>query len=281
MTTQLRYRTLVAHLSLIYEAGSSGRTGCLKNGLDEVVSVINPTTPAEWLQVKQDSERLLKVWLARSAGQGTRELMDEIVGALASASSAPAAVATAATATPFLVITEKEGSSVSAADPITHIPSYVVHRPLPLSLPLPSYQLDEEEEAEAEEIDEGKEDEAEEAEEEAEEEEEVEEEADEEAEEVEEEEAEEEEADEEEEEAEEEAEEAEEVEEAEEAAEEEAEEEEAAEEEGLEVEKKIIRGRSYWMDVKTNDLYAITDDDEVGDQVGTIKDGKPVFLSTK
>jgi hypothetical protein len=35
------------------------------------------------------------------------------------------------------------------------------------------------------------------------------------------------------------------------------------------------------MDVKTNDLYAITDDDEVGDQVGTIKDGKPVFLSTK
>ena len=258
MTTQLRYRTLLSHLSKIFEAEHHERTSCLKNGLDEILSVINPMTPGEWQQVKKDSERLLKVWLGRSTGQGTYELMTEIVDALAD-NATPAGVIPAAgtpAGTPVLIITEKVEQPKT--DPITHIPSYAMPpRSLPLSFPLKKA----EEEEEAEEEDE----EAEEEEEEVEEDEEVEEE---------------EEEVEEDEEVEEEEEEVvvEKVEEAEEAVEEA---EEAEEEEGLEVEKKIIRGRSYWMDVKTNDLYAITDDDEVGDQVGTIKDGKPVFLSTK
>ena len=70
-----------------------------------------------------------------------------------------------------------------------------------------------------------------------------------------------------EEEAEEEAEEAEE-------AEEEAEE---AEEEGMEVEQMTIKGRKYFKDVKTNKLY-VDDNDEPGEEVGAIVNGKPVFL---
>jgi hypothetical protein len=57
-------------------------------------------------------------------------------------------------------------------------------------------------------------------------------------------------------------------------AEEEAEEE---EEEGMEVEKRIIRGRPYWIDINTNKLYTIIGDDDVGDEVGAIFNGKPVF----
>jgi hypothetical protein len=60
--------------------------------------------------------------------------------------------------------------------------------------------------------------------------------------------------------------------------EEEAEEE---EEEGVEVEKRTIRGREYWLS-SDGTLYAVTEDDEIGDEVGRIgKDGRPIFLAPK
>lgn len=59
----------------------------------------------------------------------------------------------------------------------------------------------------------------------------------------------------------------------------EKEEEAEEEEEGLEVEKRVIRGRPYWVDVNTNKLYAVIGDDDVGDEVGAIINGKPVFRS--
>jgi hypothetical protein len=71
----------------------------------------------------------------------------------------------------------------------------------------------------------------------------------------------------------------EEVAEAEEAEEEEAEEVEEAEE-ALEVEQMFIRGRSYWVDVNTKKLYADVNE-EVGDEIGALVNGKPVFLSPK
>ena len=76
----------------------------------------------------------------------------------------------------------------------------------------------------------------------------------------------------------EETEEAEEVEETEEEVEETEETEEA--EEALEVEQMFIRGRSYWVDVNTKKLYADVNE-EVGDEVGVLVNGKPVFLSPK
>jgi len=59
--------------------------------------------------------------------------------------------------------------------------------------------------------------------------------------------------------------------------EEEEEEAEAEEEEGMEVEQMTIKGRKYFKDVKTNKLY-VDDNDEPGEEVGAIVNGKPVFL---
>lgn len=51
------------------------------------------------------------------------------------------------------------------------------------------------------------------------------------------------------------------------------------EEEGMEVEKRKIRGVNYWFEEKTNKLYAIVGDDDVGDEVGILlANGKPVML---
>ena len=59
------------------------------------------------------------------------------------------------------------------------------------------------------------------------------------------------------------------------------EEEDADEEEGVEVEKRTIRGREYWLS-SDGTLYAVTEDDEIGDEVGRItKEGRPVFLAPK
>ena len=51
------------------------------------------------------------------------------------------------------------------------------------------------------------------------------------------------------------------------------------EEEGMEVEKRKIRGVNYWFEEKTNKLYAIIGDDDVGDEVGILLNGKPVMLA--
>lgn len=66
----------------------------------------------------------------------------------------------------------------------------------------------------------------------------------------------------------------------------EPEEEEAEEEEedaGMEVEQVMIRGRTYWKDTNTNKLYAVVrgedGEDDVGDEVGVLENGKPKFLA--
>jgi hypothetical protein len=61
--------------------------------------------------------------------------------------------------------------------------------------------------------------------------------------------------------------------------EEEEEEEDEDEDEGMEVEKRKIRGVYYWFEAKTNKLYAVEDEDDVGDEVGAIVNGKPVMLA--
>lgn len=55
---------------------------------------------------------------------------------------------------------------------------------------------------------------------------------------------------------------------------------EAEEEEGMEVEQVTLRGRKYFKDVKTNKLY-VDDNDEPGEEVGSLVNGKPVFLAKK
>ena len=60
--------------------------------------------------------------------------------------------------------------------------------------------------------------------------------------------------------------------------EQEEEEEEEEQEADMEVEQIFIRGRSYWLDANTQTLYANNNED-IGDEVGAMVNGKPVFLS--
>ena len=58
------------------------------------------------------------------------------------------------------------------------------------------------------------------------------------------------------------------------------EEETPAEEEPEGVLKKVFRGRTYWMGETSGTLYTYTGDDEdVGDEVGKVVDGRAVFLT--
>lgn len=286
MSSQNRYRTLVDNLARIHDATHEQRTGCLQVGLTKVLETINPLRADDWQQVKVDSMRLLRVWRAREDCQGDSELAEQILEALTD-------FATAEEALPRLEISEHPA-------PVNRV---AAHMPIPVPI-LKEMTTDEaaaieaalaaidEEEAETEteaevepdtdtdtdtEDEDEDEDEGNETEEEVEVDEEVvatvpakveaeeavavavaatEEESDVEAETEAEEEVVEPEADSEEEEVEE-------------------------EEEGVEVEKRTIRGREYWIS-SDGILYAVTEDDEIGDEVGRInKEGRPVFLAPK
>lgn len=242
MSAQSRYRTLVANTGAIYAANQEGRTALLEKGLYEIVGGIQPTNADQWNLVKTDSERLLKVWFSKEKEQGPAadEVVSQLLDLLKELATPPP---------PTLLIADVK------ADKITHIHDFPQRRlptPVPTHVPTPvSVHVQKEvplvqviEEVEVEESEE--EVVIEESEEEV-----IEEESEEEAE------AEEEEAEEE--------------------AEEEVEEE--AEEEGMEVEQIFIRGRTYWLDSNTQQLYANAEGDEVGEEVGKMVDGKPVFLS--
>jgi hypothetical protein len=282
MNTQTRYRTLVSHLAKVYAADESARTVALHEGLDEIVAKIQPDGAGAWKQVKADSQRLLKVWMARETRPGDAELAAQILDALDEFATDAAVVAAVAA----VIVTPPEPAS-SAPDveivsvvekPVTVKvePSPVVKvvapapAPAPVAAPvkvpaLPTLVVEEkpstishvpdDEEGEAVEEEEVQTEDGE-----AEEEEVVEEEEEEVVEEEVEEEVVEEEVEEE-------------------VVEEEEVEATEEEEEGMEVEKKIFRGRAYWLDVKTNKLYTVVGDDDVGDEVGKIVDGRPVFLA--
>jgi len=261
----------VGHLARIFTAREEERTSCLRAGLDDIVCKIDPQDAMTWQQVKQDSERLLRVWAARENTAGDHELMEQIMGALADYASATA------DELPTLVIAEKPLVSAPAPvapptpTPITTPVSVAPPTPTPITTPAPAPDApptpiaaptphiieskdskdDDTNVVEGEVVESDEED----------------------VEAVDEDEIEGEVATEEDDEA------VESVVEPE--AEEEAEEEEAEEEEGMEVDKVVIRGRSYWMETSSKKLYAVVGDDDVGDEVGAIVNGKAVFLAPK
>jgi len=261
--SQTRYRTLLSHLAQVFQAGDGERTGRLQAGLDDIVAKIDPQDAKTWQLVKDDSERLLRVWVMREE----RALMEQILGALSDyATSAvdPAPPIRNYTDVhpcveekeilPSLVVTETVVPPTPAAVPCMPIEVYLPASPLITTVDMESKDSKENEkgmlEPDAEEEAEGSVVEPE-AEAEAEEAEETEAEAEAEAEEAEAEGS---------------------------VVEPDAEEEAEDEEEGMEVDKVVIRGRSYWMDTNTKKLYAVVDDDDVGDEVGAIVNGKAVFV---
>jgi hypothetical protein len=296
MNAQTRYRTLVSHLAKVYAADETARTAALHEGLDEIVEKIQPVGAESWQQVKADTRRLLRVWMARETRPGEAELASQILDALeeyaelpslvistpvqapmpaapaptpvmkpvapavvempAAPISAPVVAApkpVVSAPTPAPVVAASPASAMKVAEPVA-TPKPVtapalasVTKPVPTPTPAPV-----EEEGEADEADE---DDATEEEVEQDEEEVVEPDAAEE----------------------------EEVDEGDAATEEEEEEqaEEAEEEEEPEgVLKKVFRGRTYWMGETSGTLYTYHGDEEdVGEEVGKVVDGRAVFLT--
>jgi hypothetical protein len=248
MSAQQRYRTLVHHIGRIYAAPEGTRTELLQTGLDQIVSVVGPMNPSAWTVVSADSDRLLKVWVAKerehnaTASAAVAEQLTDMLRELASAPS---------------LVDEPPVHSVLCDAPTPHakpmVLAAVVEAPKLMEAPKlvvadvpasPPQKKDEvvthveadtevEYEVEEEENDDGSKppsddegevlepDAAADAEDDGEEEEEV----------------------------------------------------------GMEVEQIMIRGRAWWLETNTQKIYAVIDGDDVGDEVGEMVGGKPRFYA--
>jgi len=252
MSAQTRYRTLVHNISRVYSSPDAGRTELLQAGIDEIVGVMSPATAPQWRLVQSDTERLLRVWSAKEGDSAVAKVMtDQIVGLLEELSFAPTvAVAIAVPVTdrishvnptyPSLIVEEFAFMPVLTPPSTPVVTVTKADEDEVASMPA-SEDEEQDEEEDAASVPASEEDAASEAEAEAE---------------------------------------AEEEEEVVEPEEEEVEEEEEA---GMEVEQVMIRGRTYWKDTNTNKLYAVVrgedGEDDVGDEVGVLENGKPRFLA--
>lgn len=270
MSAQQRYRTLAHYIGRVYTAENGTRTDTMKTGLDEITAVVNPHDSRGWATVGADSNRLLKVWEAKENNPAAAVAAAQIGDLLAElAAEATAPVGTSA---PVLVVQEH----IQHVHPFGYHQTPITTRPVPTDevssiassesshsseesddsasvassvkqvtiMAAPAVPLTEEEaeatddEAEVNHLDEDSD-----------------------GAEVE-------------------------------AAEDESEKastvsapvpdiEEAAEEADAEDEEEAtqvkIAGTMYWLEKATQILYAVADDDEVGDEVGKMVDGKPVF----
>jgi len=258
----------------------------LQTGLDEIVAIVGPSSADAWNTVGADSERLLKVWVAKEEDPAAIEVAQQLTDILwelaAEEKVKPASEPASPINPPQLVVKETPAAPMNTPAPprqpdtIAHIqpfslavaaapPSPVLAAEKTVVIDLEAVEVEESdseapdlaiEEVQGE-VEEVEEEEVAETEAEAEAEAEIETEAEEEAE-----------AD-----VETEAEEEVEEEVVEPAAEE--------EEEGMSVEQITIRGRTYWRDTDTDDLYAVIGDDDVGDKVGQIVNGVARFLPLK
>ena len=267
MSAQLRIRTLITHMGRVYSAPAADRTQIVTTAIDDIVVKLNPLTPEQWVHAEHDVRRILNVW---RESEGRTPAAMEFASNILSAFTEAAAIGAVAAALQHDVVTLPELEITEKPAPAPEV------RLLTLSLPQPVFDEDEDEEEEEEEVEVEEDEDEEEAEPEpapvkklpapapapvaevdslADGDEEVD--ADVESEHN----SDDEEAI------------------VEPEAEADADAEEELEEEGMEVEKRTIRGRDYWIDINTNKLYAVADDDEVGDEVGAVINGRPVFVT--
>lgn len=130
MSSQIRYRTLVRNIGRIYAAPKDSRMDLLQTGLDEIVAIVGPHSSDSWFTVGADSERLLKVWVAKETGdpaaitvaQQLTDILMELADGNGAASEPPSP--------PKLVIKESPAAPMNTpatitmsrpVDPITHI----------------------------------------------------------------------------------------------------------------------------------------------------------------
>ena len=246
MSAQARYMTILKNTTSIYAANSENRTALLHTGLNEIVVGISPTCPNDWSKVRTDSQILLTIWTTKEANSAALEVQNQLMTFLESQISIPSPTLHISETRVDKIHYEYEYDDVhEKIHKVGFPPVVVVEKEDDERLP-----QDEEEEADddAEVDDEVAEAEADDAE--------VDDEV--EADEVDADEAEAEaEADE---------------------AEADAEAEEEEDDDGVEVNLITIRNRKYWLD-SDNKLYANAEGDEVGEEVGAMINGKPVFLN--
>lgn len=83
MSAQTRYRTLIEHIGRIYAAPDDGkRTELLQTGLDQIVSVVDPQNANQWTTVGADSDRLLKVWVAKEHDEAAKAVAEQLTDIL-------------------------------------------------------------------------------------------------------------------------------------------------------------------------------------------------------
>jgi hypothetical protein len=250
MSAQQRYRALVHHIGRIYAAPEGTRTELLQTGLDQIVSVVGPTNAAAWTVVSADSDRLLKVWVAKEREHNefaSTAVAEQLVDMLRELASAPGIcyespilcdaptpdskpmVLAAVVEAPKLIVEEIVNAKPIVAE--TKKPDVAETKKPVIELPATIAHVDEdEEEYEIEEEDSSSkpptDDEGEVLEPEG-----------------------------------------------------DDDEEEEEEEVGMEVEQIMIRGRAWWLEVNTQKIYAVIDGDDVGDEVGEMVGGKPRFYA--
>jgi hypothetical protein len=261
MSAQQRYRTLAHYISRVYSAEDGLRTDTMKTGLDEITAVVNPHDSRGWATVGGDSGRLLKVWEAKENNPAAAVVAAQIADLLTELAAEVPAPATA----PVLVVQDH----IQHVHPFGYHQTPITTRPVPTDemssiasleeaeaseesddsasvassvkqvtiTAAPAVPLSEEAEATDDEVEVNHLEEDSEAAEAAEEE----------------------------------------SEKASTASVHEAEEDEEEAEEEEEASQVKINGKMYWLEKASQILYEVADGDEVGDEVGKMVDGKPVF----
>lgn len=133
MSAQQRYRTLAHYISRVYSAEDGLRTDTMKTGLDEITAVLNPLDGRGWATVKGDSGRLLKVWEAKEnnpAAAVVAAQITDLLGELSMEASAPAP-ASVATHAPVLVV----------QDHIQHVHPFGYHHTPIATRPVPTDEM--------------------------------------------------------------------------------------------------------------------------------------------
>lgn len=120
MSAQQRYRSLVHHIGRIYAADNGSRTELLQAGLDDLMTVVGPSTSKQWSTVGADSDRLMKVWVAKEgnddAARAVVEQLTDILRELASS-------------------TESVAPTLTVSEPIAHVIPVVKIKEEPITLP--------------------------------------------------------------------------------------------------------------------------------------------------
>jgi hypothetical protein len=250
MSSQQRYRTLVHHIGRIYAAPDGTRTELLQTGLDQIVSVVGPTNTATWNMVGADSDRLLKIWVAKEKDDAAATVAQQIGDLLRELADSPVVeiipsltVADVVSHVPEPVVIASPEPEAKKPVPELKKPEPEAKKPVPelkkpepeVKKPVPELKKPEpeaeEEEYEVEEEEDGSkppsDDEGEVLEPEA----------------------------------------------------DANDEDEEEEEVGMEVEQITIRGRTWWLEVNTQKIYAVVDGDDVGDEMGEMVAGKPRFYN--